>query len=281
MSIYTYYNSKYEKWYYNIIQNAKNQNRSKGGNIYYESHHIIPKSLGGDDNEENKVLLTAREHFICHWLLYKFCEGNDKHKMAHAWFMMCNTKKKQRYIPSSRIYEAAKKAHSIVIGKLLSGKPRSNEVKKKISDKNKGKTKSPEHRRKLSESHKGKKLSEIHKENISKHRIGVPRTEATKIKISQAKIGVKQSESHRLKNSKAKKGEKNPQFEGYFITPWGKFSSGVEASNSAPFNSNPPLIRRWCKSNNNKIFKNPKFPEWAGKTPAQVGFSFEYIKKIH
>lgn len=34
---------------------------------YTEKHHIIPKSLGGDNSKTNLVVLTGRQHFICHW----------------------------------------------------------------------------------------------------------------------------------------------------------------------------------------------------------------------
>ena len=66
--------------YKNIIKKAKNENRIKrkrtdSNFIYYENHHIIPKSLCKDklwaDFNSNKVLLTAKEHFICHLLLTK------------------------------------------------------------------------------------------------------------------------------------------------------------------------------------------------------------------
>ena len=50
--------NKYSKWYFSIIQNAKNRIIE---NTYYEKHHIIPKSFGGDDTESNLVKLTFRE----------------------------------------------------------------------------------------------------------------------------------------------------------------------------------------------------------------------------
>jgi hypothetical protein len=269
------YKSKYERWYYNIIKNAKYQSRFKGDDVYYESHHIIPRSLGGLNSKENLVLLTGREHFICHWLLYKFSEGIAKNKMAHAWFIMYQFSKfhKSRY-SNSLSYEVARKAHSAAVSKNLRGVPRTEEVKQKISRANKGKGKTAEHRKKLSAAHTGKKLSKTHRENIIKVRVGIPRKESTKMKISHAKTGVKHSDEHRMKNSKAKRGENNPQFTGYFITPWGKFSSSVDAANSAPYKCSPPLIRRWCKDNNETVFIRPKFLEWAGKTPAQIGFGF-------
>ena len=52
--------NKYQTWYYQIINNAKAHPR----NGYTENHHIIPSSLGGSDDANNKVKLTAREHFV-------------------------------------------------------------------------------------------------------------------------------------------------------------------------------------------------------------------------
>lgn len=82
----------YQKIYNSIIQKAKSENRvklrkNKADFIYYENHHIIPKCLGGTDNKENLVLLTAKEHFLCHKLLTRIYEGNRKiacayHKMS-------------------------------------------------------------------------------------------------------------------------------------------------------------------------------------------------------
>ena len=37
-------------------------------------HHILPKSMGGEGNIENVIILTHREHFIAHLILWK-CYG--------------------------------------------------------------------------------------------------------------------------------------------------------------------------------------------------------------
>jgi len=37
----------YKKIYESIIEKANSENREKGNGIYYESHHIVPKCLGG------------------------------------------------------------------------------------------------------------------------------------------------------------------------------------------------------------------------------------------
>ena len=50
----------YQKIYENLISKAKSENRKKYKGVYYESHHIIPRCLGGNNDKENKVLLTAK-----------------------------------------------------------------------------------------------------------------------------------------------------------------------------------------------------------------------------
>jgi hypothetical protein len=91
--------NKYTSWYFSIIEQSKQ--RSIDG--YFETHHIIPKSLGGDNDPSNLVTLTAREHFICHLLLVKMVSNErDKAKMAlsAAWF------KKHPELVTNRIYES-------------------------------------------------------------------------------------------------------------------------------------------------------------------------------
>lgn len=55
----------YKHIYYSIIEKAKNEDKDGKRSIgYFEKHHILPKSLGGTNDKENLVKLTAREHFI-------------------------------------------------------------------------------------------------------------------------------------------------------------------------------------------------------------------------
>lgn len=56
----------YEKRYHDIISSRVNLKREKSANFYFELHHILPKSLGGTNAADNLVLLTPKEHFICH-----------------------------------------------------------------------------------------------------------------------------------------------------------------------------------------------------------------------
>lgn len=54
---------------------------------YSEKHHIIPRCVGGTDDDANIVTLTAREHFIAHVLLIRIY--SDNRNLIHAANMMC------------------------------------------------------------------------------------------------------------------------------------------------------------------------------------------------
>lgn len=109
----------YQKIYNQIIDRARKENREKGVGIYYEAHHTIPKCLGGEGEvsqwkvHPNISILTAREHFLVHRLLTRIYP--ESNKLVFAFWAMCNRKSKgqeERYVPSSRVYEEARKLFS-------------------------------------------------------------------------------------------------------------------------------------------------------------------------
>ena len=101
----------YQKLYSNIISKSIEKNRKKIKNgIYYERHHIIPKCLGGLNNIENLVLLTAKEHYICHKLLKEIYPNNSS--IFYAFWRMCINGQKQRFKPSAKVYERTRKEFS-------------------------------------------------------------------------------------------------------------------------------------------------------------------------
>lgn len=146
-------NNKYSKWYFSIIQNAKDANRSKSDQ-YYESHHIVPKSFGGSNKNSNLVLLTPREHFLCHLLLPKMMIDPIKAgKMVYAFFRMKNKHS------NSKVFDRFRSAYgALTTGKNnpFYGRTHTEETKQKIS--RLGKYHSEESRKKMSESKTGKKL---------------------------------------------------------------------------------------------------------------------------
>jgi hypothetical protein len=92
----------YQRIYDQIIDQAKQQGRKKGQGIYYESHHIVPRSEGGSNRRENLVLLTAKEHYIVHLLLYT---ASPTQARAYAFMRMANRVVKKK---SAKIYQEAK-----------------------------------------------------------------------------------------------------------------------------------------------------------------------------
>ena len=96
MTHYQFLNNKYTDWYSQIINNAQTQTRSKKDS-YYEAHHIQPKSLGGSNKKHNLVLLTAREHYICHLLLVKMVSRADVYRMVGALARFADYKNNRNY----------------------------------------------------------------------------------------------------------------------------------------------------------------------------------------
>jgi len=221
--------NKYSRVYYSIIARAKNRQIP---NTYTEKHHIIPRSLNGDNSNSNTVILTAREHLICHWLLPKMTEGKAKRSMAHALRMMLakhpDGRHDDRYIPKPKIYELIKKAAN----KSAKGRPCSPETREKIRQGNlnrlpiteetreklsaaakrrKGFTE--EGRRRVSEAGKKRVVTEEMKDNLREarkrqvERQGGTMTAEARKKLSQAAKGRKLSKKHVEKIASANKGK--------------------------------------------------------------------------
>ena len=113
---------KYLNWYNNIIKNRQENPLLNG---YREKHHILPRSLGGTNNKENLIYLTAKEHFICHMLLIEIYrkEKIAYRKMLSALMMM---KSRDTEYMNSRLYEKYKKEFSEVQKENMKGKNNGN-----------------------------------------------------------------------------------------------------------------------------------------------------------
>ena len=106
----------YQTIYNKLI--ARSSTRKTDADEYYESHHIIPRCLGGSDDRENLANLTAREHFIAHLCLVKIYPGNGALVRA-AVMMACGSARHKR--SANRIYEWLRKKHSVAMQKLQGG----------------------------------------------------------------------------------------------------------------------------------------------------------------
>ena len=120
--------NKYSRLYYTII-NHDNPERTKG---YVESHHIVPRSCGGSDCLDNIVELTAREHYICHYLLTKFSVGLSYYKMVHAFHFLNIAPRHDKRILNSKLYEINKIRRTTEMKRIMSGRKLSEETKDKI-----------------------------------------------------------------------------------------------------------------------------------------------------
>lgn len=139
-------------------------------NGYYELHHIIPKSSGGSNDKSNLVALTARQHYIAHWMLWKAYGEN----MTRAFFMMSSVGRYERV--SSKTYDKARKDYSQQVKIQMANKP--NVPKFTL-----------EHREKLRQAKLGRKLSEETKEKIRQSRLGKKMSKKFCKKVSEAKKG--------------------------------------------------------------------------------------------
>ena len=184
--------NKYTKWYNQITQNGKKY-REPG----HERHHILPRSLGGTDDIENITFITARSHFVCHWLLTKIYPAGEAHwKMLNALRMMrAENPNQKRYNTkiTSRVYAKLKEEYSQLQSEKVKG------------------PNNPMHGDKFYRSDDGK----LRQSNaILGEKNPAKRPEVSK-SISNAKIGKSRSpfsEEWKQKMSDSKLGEKNNRY---------------------------------------------------------------------
>ena len=176
--------NKYKQWYNQIT--ARGQYRITDKKT--ESHHIIPKCIGGTNDLGNLTNVTLREHFICHWLLTKIYTGKERHQLLKAlWMMKAQNKNQTRYNTkiTSRVYANLKEEYSILQSQKVSGKGNGMY----------GKHHTPEAKAAISEKNKGKKLSE---QQIAKQKLAMTGRKRKPFSIE-----------HKTKMSKSKQGEGN------------------------------------------------------------------------
>lgn len=106
----------YLKIHDSIIERSKSRIKP---DCYCENHHILPRSMGGTDDKENLTYLTAREHFLIHWILYKI---NKNSSMALAFFSMSKSVGNGRVRYTSRSFKYAREAGAKAVSEMKSGK---------------------------------------------------------------------------------------------------------------------------------------------------------------
>ena len=122
---YSIYSSKYGKIYNSLIAKRQIEVLQKTKELYTESHHIVPRSLGGTDDSDNLVRLTAKEHFVAHCLLARmYKEGtNEWYKMHFAVSRMkCSPDKQHIKYFNSRLYAISIEIAHKRVGEIVSVK---------------------------------------------------------------------------------------------------------------------------------------------------------------
>lgn len=120
----------YKNIYHQLIERAKSRLLVSD----YETHHILPKSLGGPNTKDNLVKLTLREHFVAHLLLTKMYQGTAKRKMYFAFYRLSNRHK----ITNGRFYQTSKQQAKKYLSEIHSGKTISEAHKQAIREKCRG-----------------------------------------------------------------------------------------------------------------------------------------------
>lgn len=178
-----------EYTYQEFIQNILNTRGRFGcGKEYHERHHIVPRCIGGTNDNNNLIDLYAREHFEAHRLLA--LENPNNNGLTYAWAMMSWVKRDGRdYKLTSEEYEEARIAFSQAIsgennpwyGKSSPrlGAHLSEEQKQHLREINTGKL-SPKY---------GKPVSEETKSKMSAARLGRVATDEERLHMSIAHLG--------------------------------------------------------------------------------------------
>lgn len=160
--------NKYSATYFRIIERARLRGKINDG----ERHHIIPVSLGGSNRKDNLVDLTLKEHFVCHLLLTKMTEGDARLKMVAAFSLMAGRYRGHIKRMTARLYTFAREGLSERTKAQWANPKHRESVTKKLRERAKerveagwvppwtGKPRSEENRRAIGDRQRGKKRPE-------------------------------------------------------------------------------------------------------------------------
>ena len=95
---------------------------------YTETHHIIPRSFNGTNDNNNLIKLGARHHYIAHLLLARATNSPQRIKALHKMIYSIHGDVKRDYKITSRVYAYVRKEHA----KIVSGYSKNTVVAKQI-----------------------------------------------------------------------------------------------------------------------------------------------------
>jgi len=190
--------------------------------------------MGGTNDPDNLVILSAREHFIAHWILTKIYPNNRK--ILYALGAMATYKDKRRL--SSHEFAKVREAAA----KCKLGKKASPETRRRQSLARIGRVVTEETRKKLSIVSKGRIPSEEARRNMSiAQRNKKPASKETRLRMSKSLMGRKCSEETRKKLVKSHTGVKHTKETKEIISKYRKGKS-FKATPILQYNLNGELI---------------------------------------
>lgn len=212
----------YEKTYNSLVETRKSRGLDKTKLDYYtEKHHIIPKCMGGKDEDDNYVLLTFREHIIAHKLLTRIYPDIPGLYLSVSLMLSTDISIDGKKI-SSKNFSNTKEAEKWKLKglELLSkngGRVVSEESRSKMSKSasKKFQSLSEEDRKRIygksGKDHKnfGKHLSDTTKEKIRNSQLGKSRppvSETTRAKMSESHKNIPKTDSWKRNLSNSLKG---------------------------------------------------------------------------
>lgn len=138
---------------------------------YVERHHIYPRSMFPQkaNDADNIIAITAREHFIAHWMLHKAFGG----KMTQAFMYMRAGEQARYWNLNSRSYKQLREEFGRIWSNKRTGKPLTEEHKKAMSLGRTGIPLSKSHKESIRAGNKGKVISQETCKRISEARKGI------------------------------------------------------------------------------------------------------------
>jgi len=130
----------------------------------YHKHHIIPKHMGGSNDESNLIELTIPEHAEAHRKLY---EQHGKLEDKLAWKGLSGMIGREEIIKELQRENGRRNGKKSSNSAWLTGRPKSEETKRKISETLRGRKQSQETKDKRAASHRGRKNTEETKLKMS------------------------------------------------------------------------------------------------------------------
>lgn len=190
-----------------------------------ERHHIIPRSIGGNNAAENLILLSPEDHFFAHLLLAKMVGGKLN---TAAWLMTSKLRPargrvarkkfgwlKRRYIVANAARQKERMKDPVLKAKAIANLLVTKGLKLNFSAERRANLAerlrawlkaNPDHYVRISKKLRERVISAEHREKIARTLKGHSVSDETREKLRRANLGKKTPAATRAKQSAALKG---------------------------------------------------------------------------